>query len=86
LGIGLRRFDYRENLESAAITTTTTERERGQNIMKKKTEKVIKEAEALVRVLKDSFQQEVDEKTIKAVAAKVSRAVPNFSEKEKMRA
>jgi fructose-specific phosphotransferase system component IIB len=60
LGIGLRRFDYRENLESAAITTTTTERERGQNIMKKKTEKVIKEAEALVRhVLKDSFQQEV---------------------------
>jgi hypothetical protein len=54
--------------------------------MKKKTEKVIKEAEALVRVLKDSFQQEVDEKTIKAVAAKVSRAVPNFSEKEKMRA
>jgi hypothetical protein len=55
--------------------------------MKKKTEKVVKEAEALVRqVLKDSFQQEVDEKTIKAVAEKVSRAVPDFSEKRKIRA
>jgi hypothetical protein len=55
--------------------------------MKKKTEKVVKEAEALVRhVLKDSFRQKVDEKTIKAVAAKVSRAMPDFSEKGKMRA